>query len=447
MPPDSSSGRRLGDLLIEPHETLEIELKEWLDIVSDGAHKAVLAKSIMALANHGGGFVLIGFTETPQGAVPAPSRPANLSAYTPDTVNSIVLAYAEPPFHCDVSIHAAPGGLQYPIITVPGGHRRPIRAKRAGPNNQTVQMNAYYIRRPGPQSEMPQSGAEWDALINRCITNGRDDLLNQIRGIFSGEAALEPPPSELSQVEAWFNASMMHWQHLVGNLPPDDDRRLPRGHFAVAYKLFGNFQQLRPAELREAIRRATVRHTGWPEFWVPTRTGIQPYVQDGFVECWLGREDTPRDAAHSDFWRVSSAGEAFLLRGHQEDAAQDRVLPGTTFDITLPTWRVGEALLHAANMARELGDPQARIVMIVEYTGLRGRDLGHLEGTRLILGGHISQQDAMRTNVTVQAEQIADTLPELVARLIVPLFELFNFFSLPASMITQELQRMRSNNF
>src|SRR5262245_51390165 len=147
MPPDANSSRRLGDLLIEPHETLEIELKEWLDIVNDGAHKAVLAKSLMALANHGGGFVLIGFTETPQGGVPAPNRPANLSSYTPDTVNSVVLSYAEPPFHCDVSIHAAPDGLQYPIISVLGGHRRPIRAKRAGPNNQTVQMNSYYIRR------------------------------------------------------------------------------------------------------------------------------------------------------------------------------------------------------------------------------------------------------------------------------------------------------------
>ena len=47
MPPDTNSSRRLGDLLIEPHETLEIELKEWLDIVNDGAHKAVGLRPMM----------------------------------------------------------------------------------------------------------------------------------------------------------------------------------------------------------------------------------------------------------------------------------------------------------------------------------------------------------------------------------------------------------------
>jgi len=56
--------------------------------------------------------------------------------------------------------------------------------------------------------------SEWDALINRCITNGRDDLLNQLRGILSGQSAAEPQPTELEQVEAWFTACMMHWQHL-----------------------------------------------------------------------------------------------------------------------------------------------------------------------------------------------------------------------------------------
>ena len=54
MPP--SSARRLADLLIDPHETLEVELKEWLDIVVNNDHKAVLAKSLIALANHGGEF-------------------------------------------------------------------------------------------------------------------------------------------------------------------------------------------------------------------------------------------------------------------------------------------------------------------------------------------------------------------------------------------------------
>jgi predicted HTH transcriptional regulator len=82
--------RRLADLLIDPHETLEVEHKEWIDIVRNNDHKAILAKALIALANHGGGFVILGLSQTQQGVVAAPNRPPDLTGYTPDTVNSVV---------------------------------------------------------------------------------------------------------------------------------------------------------------------------------------------------------------------------------------------------------------------------------------------------------------------------------------------------------------------
>ena len=153
--------RRLADLLRDPRETLDVELKEWLNIVSDSGHKATLAKALIALANHGGGYVIFGFDETDEGVMPAEPRPANLAAYTPDTVNSTVSRYAEPSFHCDVRVVPSPEtGLDHPIVSVPGGHQVPIRSKRSGPDRRIIQENRYYIRRPGPCSEPPRSGAE-----------------------------------------------------------------------------------------------------------------------------------------------------------------------------------------------------------------------------------------------------------------------------------------------
>jgi hypothetical protein len=82
--------QRLAELLIEPRETLEVEAKRWIDIVNDGDHKALLAKAIIALANHGGGVVTIGFEKSANGLVPAQGRPPNLAGYTSDTVNAVV---------------------------------------------------------------------------------------------------------------------------------------------------------------------------------------------------------------------------------------------------------------------------------------------------------------------------------------------------------------------
>jgi hypothetical protein len=184
-------------------------------------------------------------------------------------------------------------------------------------------------------------------------------------------------------------------------------------------------------------------------FLIPRRQENRPYVFDGNVECWVARDGQDHGPAHSDFWRASPTGKFFLIRGHQEDRTdrEEGPVPRTGFDITLPAWRIGEGLLHAANMAAELGDPTAKVTFIAEWTGLAGRSLVHLERRRIMFGRHHAQQGVFRTNLQVQADQITDALPELVSRLITPLFELFDFFRLPAALPAEELARMRANRF
>jgi hypothetical protein len=444
MPPVA---RRLADLLIDPHETLDVEHKDWIDIVGNNDHKATLAKGLIALANHGGGFLIFGFTETPQGVTVAPNRPGNLASYTPDTVNAVVTAYAEPSFHCDLNIVVGPDGLQYPIISVPGGHHVPIKAKRDGPNGQIVKQNTYYVRRPGPQSEGPQTGREWDALIRRCISNARDELVDQMRGILRGESAVEPREDDLAIASRWLESSLVRWAQVVATSPADSSVRMPNGYFAVAYRLTGNLNRLSMAELLDALRRGAVRHTGWPEFSVPGRETIAPYIHNGNIECWIARDGADHGPAHNDYWRVSLDGNFFIIRGHQEDDPQHGIARKTAFDITLPTWRVGEALLHAANMAAELGDPTAQVTIITEWTGLAGRSLTSLDRRRIVFDRHRAQQDNFRNSLSVQADQISDGLPELVSKLVVPLYELFDFFRLPGALPAEELARMRSNRF
>ena len=56
----------LDDLIHEPREALDIQVKEWLDL-ADNDHRSMIAKEIIALANHGGGFLVIGFEERADG--------------------------------------------------------------------------------------------------------------------------------------------------------------------------------------------------------------------------------------------------------------------------------------------------------------------------------------------------------------------------------------------
>jgi hypothetical protein len=157
-----------------------------------------------------------------------------------------------------------------------------------------------------------------------------------------------------------------------------------------------------------------------------------------------GRDHGP---AHSDFWRAAPDGKLFSIRGHQEDDPERSGVTQPVFDITLPAWRVGEALLHAANMASEFGDPAANVTIIAEWTGIAGRAITSLDRRRLVFDDRRAQQNQYRGGLTVQADKISDSLPELVGGLIKPLYEVFDFFRLPESLPAEELSRMRANRF
>ena len=445
---------RLSDLLIDPRESLDFEIKNWLDLRGDNDAKATFVKAAMALANHGGGFIALGLTEVDAGVIEAQGRPATFDAYGQDLINGIVQNYAEPAFHCAVHIVPDRAGALFPVVVVPGGHRVPIRARRAGPHGNTVELNAIYVRKPGPRSEVPLSAQEWDGLLARCLANRRDEMFDQIRGLIAGAVPQMAVPPEPARLDRWIDASTARWNALVAALPAGAGPRCPHGFHWFAYEIEGTARQIGPAQLPEVLRASVVRHTGWPPFWFPTRAGIEPYPIDSLVECWLGGDPQTsvgeRDAAHSDFWRISPDGFAFLLRGYQEDGADVQrpgrqvAGPGTLFDVTLPVWRVGEVMLHAASLSRRLVDGPATINFVAHYSGLAGRALTSLSGRRHVWDARVARQDAITLRTRIDAASIDPNLPEIVQPLLAPLYGLFDFADLPMELVAEELGRMRS---
>ncbi|MFJ3374845.1 helix-turn-helix domain-containing protein [Pseudomonas sp. NPDC086112] len=451
------SRERLADLLIDTREALECEVKNWLDLQGSNEDKATFAKAVLALANHGGGFIILGLAETDVGILEAGERPATLDSYNQDLVNGIVQNYCDPPFHCAVHIVANPLGAVFPVVQVPGGHRVPVRARRAGPNGNTVHLNAIYVRKPGPRSETPQSAQDWDDLLARCLRNRRDEMFDQIRDLISGAVPQVERPPEPARLDEWIRSNRERWTLLTEALPEGDGPRMPHGRFFIAYEVIGERRQIPLAQFPDVLRASVVRHTGWPPFWYPTRAGIVPYPIDGAVECWMGNDREAelafRDPSHSDFWRIHPDGLAFLLRGYQEDDSDAQRLgripvpPATIFDITLPVWRIGEALLQARCLAANLFEGPTTIKFVATYEGLAGRSLVSMDGSRHMWDGRVSRQDTITLSTHIDAQTIDANLPEIVHPLLSPLYALFDFFELPMQLVVDELARMRGGNF
>jgi hypothetical protein len=260
--------------------------------------------------------------------------------------------------------------------------------------------------------------------------------------------------TETTRLDRWIMEGFDRWQDLVKRLPEDVGPRFPSGYFNFAYEIIGEPRKISPSQLPDALRASVIRHTGWPPFWYPTREGIKPYPINGAVECWLGGDPdtsvTHRDAAHSDFWRIHPEGLAFLLRGFEEDGIDAKRIvgdlshAGRVFDVMLPVWRVGEALLQAQSLSKNLFHASTTIRFVASYEGLSGRVLKSIGRYRYIREGRVAHQNSIKLNTYFDAKDIETNLPEIVHRFLLPLYALFDFFELPLQIVVDELAEMRS---
>jgi hypothetical protein len=445
--------RRLQDLVAFPREDLSIELKPWLDLAaSEGA--ANLGHALLALANHGGGYVLIGFAEAAGAWQPVDGRPDSLAGYGQDVVNGIVARYAEPRFHCDVhQVEHPESGDPFPVVVVPGGHRVPIRAKADDPDRRHIRVNTYYIRRPGPCSEAPQTAQEWDELISRCIRANREDLLESVR------AVLETPRGALpfealehragSPLDEWIEDSRNRFETLLDEEYPDEEprTRYQHGVYTFAYAIDGDFEPPELPALLQLLQRVQGHETGWPP-WLVVGGDKAPRPYEGTAEAWFFKT-TFADPAHSDYWRASPRGLLYQIQGYDDDGMAGHVVgrfpPGEHLDFILPIWRLSPALLHAARLADALGDATARVEFRVTWEGLRGRYLSAWAqpGRYFPPDRRPAVQDRVESGVSVRADQISDTLPELLSQLLGPLYAVFDFFTMPPENIRAQVAELR----
>ncbi|RXT55829.1 hypothetical protein B6S44_06960 [Bosea sp. Tri-44] len=86
--------------------------------------RAKLAKHLAALANHGGGFIVIGVDDATR--VPTGAPPAGLAKIDQEAVAGILKRYLSPPFQIQVE-SAEQDGVGYPVVVVPRRGRRDNR--------------------------------------------------------------------------------------------------------------------------------------------------------------------------------------------------------------------------------------------------------------------------------------------------------------------------------
>lgn len=440
---------RFEDWLLSPAEALDFEVKDWLDL-GDKEACGTLAKAMIALENHGGGFLLIGFAEDSGCLIPSSNRPPSLAQYGTDRINEIIKKYAEPSFHVHVTFQRHPeSGEGFPLIQVAGASRVPVRSRRDR-HSGTLKQNVYYIRRPGPASEPPLDGAEWDALIRRCVINQRSEIIDLLRSFTPGIAPgnLKTLTDERAALNQFVTDSYDRWTAINSALAPNDPSKIKHGWFSFACQIVGESKRLSAPRVLEIVRNLR-RYTGWPIFVTLHQPESRPYLENGVIEASLTKLKMP-SPAHADFWRIHPDGYFYALRGYQEDdletlAGSGKGLePGSGLELTIPAWRVAEFLLRSEELARAMFEEEFSILVRCEWFGLQGRKLFSFNSRRMLFDAHRCSANDVVTEGKFTQLAINDMLPHVVRSLTADLYQHFDFFDPPDNFFDEEIALMRS---
>ena len=434
----------LLDIVSRRSERIDVDYKRWLDR-DDQLVRAKLARHVAALANNGGGYIVLGVEDNgSRSAVPA----WDLSGYNNDWINAISAKYLWPAPQCEVRDVEDAAGL-VKVVLVPSHGVVPVCAKANGPEKdgkvQGISKGVYYTREIGPKSIAISDPEAWRQVIHRCVINEREGLLASISRLFGASATPGATPEE-PDVRELLDRAAGSWRTTTFAPRAVD----PHEAFAAyAFQLFA--ESARPhslslSRLKDAVGAASERaeqatDLGW-EMFERHIDGKEPAVDlwgevDGLQQQITGNEDvvTPR------LWRVSADGQGYEARMFQEDTGwltsavrskrgAEAWREGAYFAPSLQAVRMLQFVTFVAELAKSFTEV-TRIQMAVTMQGLEGRILKEV---RIGAGFSLDRRSGVPGRTVkwsgAPEQLIGDGAYGVAAQLIGPIAILFDGFEL-----------------
>ncbi|MCX6951453.1 MAG: ATP-binding protein [Verrucomicrobia bacterium] len=459
----------LKDKLRNPSETLQSELKSWLNLELPD-HKAKVAKALLALRNRNGGLLIFGFDDKTLTPLENERPPDLRTVYHADKIQELVKNFALPTFPVEVHF-VEREGVDFPVIVVPSGIKSPVICRQkyqntSGAGEIILRQNAVYVRTVNNgrvESIEPRSAQDWDNLLEICFDNREADIGRFLRrhlgGVISELGLQQPvaasaPSAEMTRVGVSLPLTSVpsatrsprivleegatRFQERMEELKKIRPLGLEFKYDAwreVAVMVEGEVKPLFGQYLLQAVFPRHPNLSGWPQ-WIDSRQvggeDSKPYPHDGGWQASVVMNNSAF-AIHPliDFWRIDPRGEFYHRRNLEDDLwpkipTENR---GTTFDIINGIKRVAEALAttqaFAQGMLERIDDGELRVSF--RWSGLSGRRLVSVERGRDFWAPTAAHDNVIVSSVEVPVTTAAEALSSYVSKAVLPLFAAFGY--------------------
>ncbi|WP_117195119.1 AlbA family DNA-binding domain-containing protein [Rhizobium terrae] len=381
------SQERLNDLVAAPSESLNVELKRWIDPFSLHG-QAKIAIGCMALRNRNGGYMVIGIDDTTL-APDESNRPSNVTElFHPDVIQQIVSQFASDLFEVKV-LFAHRDGALFPVFAVEEGVRVPVAAKRElmDGKRHLIRQDAVYfrtLRSSGIVSSSAATHGDWRDILDICFENREADIGRFLRRHLGPDNAIlsdlnkgDPQPAFRRRVEGVLAHGDV--RRRLAFESPEFSEQAARYSSSGAWSVALAFDPPRQADDsdREFLRKmasANPQYTGWP-VWLDS-SGLdpenRPRKKEGAWESVI-LSDRKVWIDHAEFQWVHARGEFYLWRVYQDDLSE-KVEPGTALDLGLLAYRFAEAIAVGLAFAKAYDvPPGTQLGFLFRAENLSGR--------------------------------------------------------------------------
>jgi hypothetical protein len=443
---------RIRELLTQPSESLNVEIKRWLDPDQE-IGTAKIVKAVLALRNRNGGALVLGFdnrTLEPNDA----NRPGDLHAsFHVDIIQGLVSRFASESFEVEIVFEAV-SGREHVVIVVPDGVTAPVAVRRelALKNERLLAVGDVYFRTlnaNGTPSTARARPEDWRVMLDICFENREADIGRFLRRHLGPRAAAVGAALSSAQQQASLHpviqllreGEVRYLAALEKRTFDDAEKRLvDAGKWSVA--LVCNPERAEAVTDKtflNIVGSSNPNYTGWP-LWRdprPVRDRIcRPGIVDGAWELLLVSQPVDTlSIPRLEFSRFDAKGAFYSLRNLQDDVNQS-FGPALYLDPVLVLRRVTEALAVGIAIAKSLGwQPPANLAFAFSWTKLKGRQLSPWADPFSTLGGGVANDDVIETFVTLGLDTSPTALAPYVQRATERLFALFDGARVPPQAI------------
>lgn len=432
-----------------PNEDLDVEFKRSLPL-NENIGKAKLAKEICALANHGGGWIVLGRED--DGSYPE-TLPEEIAGVDQDQINQIAAAYLQPSPHCTVNMQN-PNSVEFPVpvIWVPSCGTSPVCGKKNGPNDergrtQGVAKGVHYIRKAGPVSAPIESPDEWQDVIRRCVLSDKASLLGALSTMIE-----QPRQASESEEQNIFDVDFEHtvekWKDEAQDFPYEVD--LANCFIAYGFQLI-DAEPVTTDQLTECLRhRSHNPQGGYAFFENGYNSPYRPFVMEVANHDGLEVHVNTADFDHRAIWRLSECLSGTEVISFWEDTAwiKDAVEDRSTLK-----WERGQhiwiaqqiayansflaTVKHIADYFNFTGDIRIRVL----FSGLSGRNLRSTNLAVYYSMDYRARQNTKQVDFLVNAGDLsAETRSATIASIIQPMNKLTQGPAITADSVVRTLR-------